>query len=105
MTPNEWSETVHALTTLCTQKPRIHTGATEGKNLCLFCYIDGELSPADRFHSFHSLGTLRTHINGKHLPITTSLTPVDYPYPACAPALRNEEHLKNHLAVVHELKL
>ena len=39
MTSNKWSETVRALSALCTQKPRIHTKATEGEeNLCLFCY-------------------------------------------------------------------
>ena len=41
MTPNKWSETVCALSALCTQNPRIHTKAAEGEeNLCLFCYND-----------------------------------------------------------------
>ena len=105
MTPNKWSETVRALTTLCAQKPRIHTKATEGKNPCFFCYIDDELSPADRLYQLYSLGTLRAHINNKHLPITTSLRPVNCPYPACASALLHGEHLKNRFAVVHDLKL
>ena len=65
--PNEWSETVCALTTLCTQKPRIHTKATEGRNLCLFCCTDDKLSPSDRFHLFYPLGTLRAHINSIYL--------------------------------------
>ena len=53
MTSNEWSETVGVLSALCTQKPRIHTKATEGEeNLCLFCYNDDKISPADKFHSF-----------------------------------------------------
>ena len=64
MTPSKWSETVRAFSTLCTQIPRIYTKATKGEeNLCLFCYNDDKLSPADRLHSFFSLGTLRTHIN------------------------------------------
>ena len=71
MTPNKWSETVRALSALYTQKPRIHTKATEsGENLCLFCYNDGKLSPPDRFHSFFSLTTLRIHVSKRHLPIT-----------------------------------
>ena len=104
VTPDKWSETVHALTALCAQKPRIHAKATEGENLCLFCYIDDKLSPADWFHFFYSLGTLRTHINRNHSPITTSLVPVKCSYPACAPTLRHGERFKNHLAVVHDLK-
>ena len=76
MTPNKWSETVRALSVLCTQKPRIHTKATESEeNLCLFCYSDDKLSPADRFHSFYSLRTLRAHINKKYLPIMESREP------------------------------
>ena len=52
MVSNKWSEIVRALSA-CTQKPRIHTKATEGKEyLCLYCYNDDKLSLADRFHSF-----------------------------------------------------
>ena len=106
MTPNKWSETVRALSTLCAQKPRIHTKATEGgENLCLFCYNDDKLSPADRFHSFFSLTTLRIHVSKRHLPITTSPESVNCPYPACAHTLCHDEHLKNHLATVHGLEL
>ena len=105
MTPDKWSETVRALTTLCAQKLHIHAKATEGENLCLFCYTDDKLSSADRFHFFYSLGTLRPHVNRNHLPITTSLVPVKCPYPACAHTLRHGGHLKNNLAVVHDLKL
>ena len=36
---------------------------------------------------------------------TTSREPVNYPYPACAPTFRNGKHLKNRLAMVHNLKL
>ena len=106
MTPSKWSETVRALSALCTQKLRIHTKATEGEeNLCLFCYNDDKLLLADRFHSFFSLSTLRIHIKRRHLPITTSPEPVDCPYPACAPTLRHGDYLKDHLAEVHDLKL
>ena len=64
MTPGKWPETVCALSALCVQKPRIHTKVVMGeKNLCPFCLSDNKLSPADRLHSFFSLGTLRTHIN------------------------------------------
>ena len=60
MTPNKWSETVRALSALCTQKPHSHTKASEGeKSLCLFCYNNDKISPADRFHPFFSLGTVR----------------------------------------------
>ena len=52
MTSNEWSETFGVLSAFCTQKTHIHTKATEGEeNLCLFCYNDDKLPPADRFHS------------------------------------------------------
>ena len=85
MTPNKWSETVCALSALCTQEPRIHTKATEGKeNLCQFCLKDDKLSPADRFHSFFSPGTLRTHINKRHSPIA-SRERVNYRFLAYVP--------------------
>ena len=93
MTPNKWSETVCALSALCTQKPRIHTKATEGKeNLCQFCLKDDKLSPADRFHSFFSPGTLRTHINRRHSPIA-SRERVNYTFLVYVPT--HGEHLKN----------
>ena len=74
MTPNKWPKTVRVLTTLCVQKPRIYTKPTEGKSLCLFCYVDDELSPADGFHLPFSLKTLKSHINKNHLPISISKT-------------------------------
>lgn len=77
------------LTTLCAQKPRIHTKATDGENLCLFCYSDDKLSPVEWFHLFYSLGILRAHINRNHLPIIASLVPVNCPYPVCAHTLRH----------------
>ena len=94
---------LHGSTHVASQKRKINKNNKE--NLHLFCYNDDNLSPADRFHSFFSLGTLRTHINKKHSPITASREPVNCPYPACTPTLRHGEHLKNHLAVVHNLKL
>ena len=37
MMPDKWLETVHALSAICTQKPRIHTKASKGeKSLCQF---------------------------------------------------------------------
>ena len=106
MMPDKWSETVRALSALCTQKPRIHTKASEGeKSLCQLCCNDDKIPPADRFHSFFSLGTLRAHINKRHLSITASRESVDCPYLGCAVTLCHGEHLKNHLAVVHDLKL
>ena len=57
-----WSETVHALSTLCLQKPKIHRKASDEKNLCPFCYDDDSLWPTDRLHSFHPDRTLETHI-------------------------------------------
>ena len=105
VTPSKWSETVRALSALCIQKPRIHTKATEGEeNLCLLCYNNDKLSPADRSRSFFSPATLGIHVGRRHLPIT-SPEPVDCPYPACAPTLRHGDHLKSHLAEVHDLKL
>ena len=94
MTPNKWSETVCALSALCTQKARIHTKATEGKeNLCQFCLNDDKLSPADRLHSFFSPGSLRTHINRRHSPIAASREQVNCQYLVYVPT--HGEHLKN----------
>ena len=94
--PNKWSETVCAPPALCAQQPRTYTKVTMGKeNPCLFFHSDDNLKllPADRFHSFFSLGTLRIHINKRHLPITASREPVNCPYPACAPTLHHAAHL------------
>ena len=73
MTLDRWSETVCALSALCAKQPRIHAKmAMGGENLCSFCFNDDKLSPADRFHSFFSSGTLKTHINKRHSPTTAS---------------------------------
>lgn len=72
--------TVHALSTLCLQRPRIHTEPREGEeNLCPFCIGDDTLRPADRLHSLHSIGTPRTHVNMVHLSATTSPGPIKHP--------------------------
>ena len=65
VTSNKWSETVRALSALYTQKPRIRIKATEGEeNLCLFCYSDDKISPADRFHSLFVSLLLRVPLGG-----------------------------------------
>lgn len=51
---------------------RKNAKATDGESLCLFCYMGGKLSPADRLHLLFSLRTLRAHINKNHLPIKAS---------------------------------
>ena len=87
-------------------KPKIHRKASDGeKDLCPFCYDDDSLRPADRLHSFHSDGTLRTHIQRMHSVITGSPGPVRCPYAECGTTLECGEHLLNHLATAHDLKL
>ena len=101
-----WSDTVRALSTLCLQRPRIHTKPREGEEKqCPFCYRDDTLLPADRFHSFHSIGTLRTHVNRVHLSAMTSPGPINCPYVECETMMEKCEHLKGHLATAHSLNL
>ena len=102
-----WSDTVRALSTLCLQRPKIHTTLREEEeNLCPFCFGDGTLQPADRFHSFHSIGTPRRHINRVHSSATTSPGPINCPYVVvCETMMEQCEHLKSRLVTVHGLNL
>jgi hypothetical protein len=101
-----WSDTVRALSALCLQKPKIHSKASDGGgNMCPFCYGDDTLRPVDRFHSFHSIGTLRMHATRVHSSTTTSLSSVKCPYVECETTLEQGEHLKSHLATIHNLNL
>lgn len=105
--PDRWSDAVRALTAHRAQKPRIHTNGIKGKkNLCLSYHDDDKLSPADRFHEFFSLGTLRAHINKNHYHpyYGTSITG-QLPIPSLCFQARPRETLEKHLAMVHNLKL
>ena len=101
-----WSDTVHTLSALSLRKPKIHRNASEGGgNLCPFYYKDDAVLSADRFHSFHSIGTLSGRVNNAHTSATPSLSPADCSYVECEIMLEQGEHLKNHLATVHSLNL
>ena len=83
-----WLDTVRALSALSlrkTQDPhkRERRGGGRGGDLCPFCFHDDALRPADRFHSFHSIGTLRRHVSRAHSSTMTSLSPVPCPYVGC----------------------
>ena len=78
MTAKVWSDTVRALSALSLRKPRIHISGSEGKGegeggLCPFCVHDDTLRLADRFHPFHSIGTLRRHVSRAHSSAMASL--------------------------------
>ena len=112
MTPKacQWSDAVRALSALSSRKPKIHTSGSEGEgeeegDLCPFCLHDDALRPADRFHPFHSIGTLRRHVSRAHSSTMTSLSPVPCPYVGCEYMLGQGGSLKNHLATVHSLNL
>ena len=101
-----WSDTVRALSALCLQGPKIHAGFGEGGGgLCPFCFGYDTLRPTEKSHSFHSIGTLRRHINRVHSSATTSPGPISCPYVECKTMMEQCEHLKNHLATVHGLNL
>ena len=74
-------------------------------NLCSLCYNYDALRPADSFHSFHSIGALRGHVNRAHSSATTTLSPVYCPYAECETMPEQGEHLGDHLATVHSLNL
>ena len=106
MTAQAWSGTVRVLSTLSLRKPRIHTNASQGKGgLCPFCYNDGALRPVDRFHLFHSIGTLKRRVSRAHSSATTSLSPVYCPYVGCKIRLKQGQLLKIHLSTFHSLDL
>lgn len=116
-----WSEAVRALSELCLQSDSVHRknlehpedgSATDcsrieiqGGNQCPFCLADDSLRMSDKQHSFHSKGTLRTHVHRKHHAFTTSSLPVFCPYSECGAKLDHGDHLKNHLTAVRTLML
>ena len=116
-----WSEAVRALSELCLQSDSVHRKNLEhpedgpatdcsrieiqGGNQCPFCLADDSLRMSDKQHSFHSKGTLRTHVHRKHHAFTTSSPPVFCPYSECGAKLDHGDHLKTHLTAVHTLML
>ncbi|KAF8534000.1 hypothetical protein BDD12DRAFT_897299 [Trichophaea hybrida] len=100
-----WADVVRALASLCSQKSPLHSKLTLGENQCPVCFNDDTLRLSDRLHSFHATGTLRTHIHRKHSDLIMSVGPVNCPYASCEFVLECGEHLKNHIATVHNLNL
>lgn len=80
--------------------PTAPSAAAKGLQ-CAFCSSDERLHLESKLHPYHTLGTLKRHVQRKHGDLAGSLVPVICPVPSCNCTLSCGNNLMNHMETVH----